>query len=134
MVGAKGLRIGIVPTKQGKSDRIYKDVDKNMVICPIPHDQSFMETFYQGWQIVQEFIAADARLPREVALPRPAARQVARYLDERRIFPVIDVIEVLIPLCQPDLLETTTRDANIIDTSSEVFITGGMMAPIPKLL
>jgi hypothetical protein len=84
--GARGLRIGIVPTRAGNADRIYLDDDKNLVVCPLPHDGSFMEVFYQGWGVIQQFIAADASLPREVALPRQTDRQVARYLVDRRDF------------------------------------------------
>ena len=69
---ARGLRIGIVPSRQGRSDRVTFDTQKNLVVCPIPHDAAFMEVFYQGWGIVQQFIAADARMPKEVGLPRPA--------------------------------------------------------------
>ena len=60
---ANGLRVGIVPARHGQSDRIIKDDSKNLVICPLPYDGSFMETFYSAWFIVQQFIAADARLP-----------------------------------------------------------------------
>jgi hypothetical protein len=57
---ARGLRIGIVPTRQGVSDAIRRE--GNLVVCPIPHDASFMEVFYQGWGVVQQVIAADARM------------------------------------------------------------------------
>src|SRR5262249_15679928 len=43
-----GLRIGIVPTKQGRSDSVRKDDSKNLVICPLPHDQDFMQIFLRG--------------------------------------------------------------------------------------
>jgi hypothetical protein len=63
--GAQGLRIGIVPTKQGKGDRIRIDDSKNLVVCPLLHDGDFMQCFYEGWQIVQAFIRSDAKLPKE---------------------------------------------------------------------
>ena len=44
--GARGLRIGIVPAMQGKSDKVYLDDKKNIMVCPIPYDGSFMELFY----------------------------------------------------------------------------------------
>ena len=75
--GARGLRIGIVPAREGRTDVIRRDETRNLVICPLPHDQAFMEVFYQGWGVVQQFIAADATVPREVNLPRQAERQVA---------------------------------------------------------
>ncbi len=77
---AKGLRIGIVPCKEGRKDNVVKDERKNLIVCPIPHDADFMETFYQAWVIVQQFLTADAYIPKEVSLPRPADRQVCRYL------------------------------------------------------
>jgi hypothetical protein len=78
--GAQGLRIGIVPTKQGRKDLVRKDDMKNLIICPLLHDGDFMQCFYEGWQIVQAFIGSDGFLPKEVMLPRPAHREVARML------------------------------------------------------
>src|ERR1700732_3617100 len=60
-----------------------------------------MQTFYEGWRIVQAFIDSDALMPREVALPRPAHREVARILVERRDYPVIDVVEAIASLPHP---------------------------------
>jgi len=99
-------------------------------VCPIPYDASFMEMFYRAWGIVQQFIAADAHLPREVALPRPPERQVARYLEDRRDFPVRAVIEVLGPLSQPELLQGETRSVGTSTVTPTAFITGGVIAPV----
>ena len=126
---ARGLRVGIVPTRQGASDRLERDERKNLVICPLPHDGSFMEVFYRGWGVVQQFIAADAQLPSEVALPMPADRQVARYLSERRDFPVTDVVDALSPLAQPELLKTQTHDAQLVLTRGAALETGVVLAP-----
>jgi hypothetical protein len=112
LVGAAGLRIGIVPTKQGLTDRVRKDEDKNLVICPLHHDEDFMQTFYEGWRIVQAFLDADAQLPREVSLPRPAHREVARILVERRDFPVLDVVEAIATFAQPELLVTGAKEVD----------------------
>jgi hypothetical protein len=109
--GAQGLRVGIIPTRSGRTDRVRLDESKNLVICPLLHDGDFMQSFYEGWQVVQAFIASDANLPREVMLPRPAHREVARMLRDRRDFPVVDVVEALIPFAQPELLETDDRSA-----------------------
>ena len=127
---APGLRIGIVPTRQGARDRTVKDDSRNLVICPLPHDQAFMEVFYQGWQVAQQFIAADAKIPREVALPRPPER-VARYLADRRAFPVVEVIEALQPLAQPQLLRTDTRTAEVVERRAGSD-TDTLVAPIPR--
>ncbi len=129
---ARGLRIGIVPTLQGKSDPIWHDEHRNLVVCPIPHDQAFMETFYQGWGVVKQFIAADAQLPKEVALPRAPERQVAQYLADRREFAVADVIEALLPLAQPELLRTDVRDAKVVDRRDDQSITGALEVPMAR--
>ena len=107
---ARGLRIGIIPSEQGKDDKVRKDESKNLIICPIPYDASFMELFYTGWRIVQQFIQADAQLPKEVNLPNPADRQVAKELEMRREFPVLDVIEALIPQSQVGLLSIEEKE------------------------
>lgn len=130
--GGRGLRIGIVPMRGGRDDTIRKDEGKNLVICPLPHDGSFMEIFYQGWGVVQQFIAADSHIPREAFLPRQADRQVARYLEERRAFPVLDVIGALLPLAQPHLLRTEEQKAELIsrrENPPEVQ-TGTVVAPV----
>lgn len=129
---ARGLRIGIVPTLQGRADTVQLDQQRNLVVCPVPHDQAFMETFYQAWGVVQQFIAADAHVPKEVALPRAPERQVADYLAARREFPVPDVIEALGPLSQPELLRTAVRNADVVDRREAPSITGALEAPIAR--
>lgn len=111
--GAKGLRVGIVPATQGSSDKIHKDEGKNLIVCPIPYDGSFMELFYTGWRIVQQFIAADAKVPQPVALPAPADRQVAKELEMRRGFPILEVIRALEAQSQTDLLMATEKDVDV---------------------
>jgi hypothetical protein len=131
LVGAAGLRIGIVPTKQGRSDKIYLDEAKNLVVCPLLHDEDFMQTFYEGWRIVQGFIDADARVPREVDLPRPAHREVARILEERRLFEVLEVIDAIRKFGQPELLETSERgvENQVIKGVSQLDL---FIAPFPR--
>ena len=107
---ARGLRIGIIPAYQGRDDRVRYDAAKNLVVCPLPYDGKFMELFYHAWGIVQQFIAADAQVPREVALPTPAHRMVAQLLADRRQFAVLDVVDALRPLAQPELLRTDGED------------------------
>lgn len=112
--GAKGLRVGIVPAAQGSSDKVHKDEAKNLVVCPIPYDGSFMELFYTGWRIVQQFIAADAKVPLPVALPAPADRQVAKELEMRREFPILEVIRALEAQSQTDLLMATEKNVDVV--------------------
>ncbi|MBA2303172.1 MAG: hypothetical protein H0W08_11115 [Acidobacteria bacterium] len=130
--GASGLRIGIVPAREGASDIVRRDDSRNLVICPLPHDGAFMEVFYQGWGVVQQFMAADAFVPSEVRLPRQAERQVARYLEDRREFGVLDVIDALIPLAQPELLETEKMNAELISESATKPTLDAVVAPMPE--
>ena len=112
--GAQGLRIGIVPSEHGRRDKIIFDKNSNLVICPLPYDKSFMEIFYNAWLIVKTFISADAKVPSSQYLPTGSHRYVAKLLEDRREFPVIDVIDVLKSIAQPNLLaETTSIPINI---------------------
>ncbi|GAA4290937.1 hypothetical protein [Mycobacterium paraffinicum] len=132
----RGLRVGIVPAKQGDTDSIVKDERKNLMVCPLPYDGAFVETFYEAWILVVQFLEADAQVPKEVALPRPASRQVARILAERREFPVLDVIDALGPLAQPELLQTSETTASIVVPTKGAVgaaTTSSVVAPIPLL-
>ena len=129
---ARGLRIGIVPARQGAKDTIHKDDKRNLLVCPLPYDKAFMEVFYQAWGIVQQLIAADASMPKEVALPRAPERQVARALVDRRDFPVVEVLEALRPLAQPELLETQQQGSDVVLRREEQSITGTVVAPIAR--
>jgi hypothetical protein len=129
--GAAGLRIGIVPTRQGSSDRVRKDDNKNLIICPLHHDEDFMQTFYEGWRIVQAFIDADANVPKEVALPRPAHREVARILMERRAYPVVDVVEAMASFSQPSLLVTDAKQVGTTTLAGQAN-TNLVIAPLSR--
>jgi hypothetical protein len=91
-----------------------------------------METFYLAWETVQQFLFADAKLPKEVALPRPAQRTVARYLADRRDFKVLDVIEALVALAQPELLATEEEQAEVVALKSAKRSTNSVLAPEPR--
>jgi hypothetical protein len=131
--GARGLRLGIVPAREGASDAVVKDDARNLVVCPLPYDGSFMQVFYQAWEVVVQFLTADAKIPKEAELPRPASRQVARYLEDRRAFSVLEVINALAPLSQPHLLRTEKAAAETIETRSVTTgDTTALLAPIPK--
>ncbi|MEP6786680.1 MAG: hypothetical protein ABI898_13225 [Sphingomonadales bacterium] len=129
--GAAGLRVGIVPTKQGKSDKVRIDHGRGLVICPLHHDADFMQTFYEAWRVVQAFIAADAQVPKEVLLPRPVDREICRMLAERREFPAVDVIEALKTFSQPDLLMTDRETVALEEVQGEAD-TSMILAPISK--
>lgn len=108
---ARGLRVGIVPANEVGTDAPFKDEQRKLAVCPLPYEGAFVETFYKGWELIKFFLDADAKLPREAALPRPPTRQVARMLEERREFPVIDVVEALSAVAQPELLDTEASEA-----------------------
>lgn len=127
--GAPGLRIGIVPARQGASDAVRRDENKNLIICPLHHDGDFMQVFYEGWRIVQAFLEADAKVPKEVLLPSPAHREVARILAERREFPVIDVIDAIAAFAQPELLDTEDSEVEMQVLSGQS-TTDTVVAPI----
>jgi hypothetical protein len=130
--GARGLRVAIIPSLQGRDDRIRVDAGKNLVICPLPYDGAFMELFYVAWGIVQQFIAADARIPREVNLPLASHRMAARLLEDRRDFPLVDVIEALRPQAQPELLVSNEEQvASISIGESDTELTT-IIAPVSR--
>jgi hypothetical protein len=132
--GANGLRVGIVPASQGSSDRIHKDEKRNLVICPLPYDGAFMEVFYCAWGIVQQFLFADAKMPREVFLPTPSHRQVAGELVQRREFAVLDVIDALSPLAQPQLLITNQVFQPTAPTGPGAILLDGLISPVSRMV
>lgn len=134
--GAQGLRIGLVPTREGTTDRFRADDSNNLIICPLPYDAGFMEIFYSGWQIIQQFIQADAKIPKEVSLPRQIDRHVARLLEDRREFEVIDVIQALADLSQPELLLREAKEAELVSRREGIVTveTGAVVAPLAKLV
>lgn len=129
--GAPGLRIGIVPTRSGRSDKIFLDDSRRLVVCPLHHDQNFMQIFYEGWRIVQAFLMADAQIPKESVLPRPVDREVCKILSERRDFPVVDVFDALITFGQPELLETEDKQVDLFSLQGESE-TATVVAPISR--
>lgn len=132
--GARGLRIGIVPAFQGASDRVYLNDKKNIMVCPLPYDGSFMQLFYTAWGIVQQFIAADAQMPKEVNLPIPADRQAIRELVSRREYPIVEVVEALEPLSQRELTEQISRNIDVtIEKAGETNLNNTILAPVPTI-
>ncbi|HMH48369.1 MAG TPA: hypothetical protein VK538_11720 [Solirubrobacteraceae bacterium] len=127
--GAHGLRIGIVPASETGTDAPYKDEGKNLAVCPLPYEGAFMETFYKGWELVQIFLAADAQLPAPNALPRAPARQVARMLAERREAPVVELIDTLAAVAQPELLYTEDERANVVLQRGDQMVMDIVIAP-----
>lgn len=117
---ARGLRLGIVPCKQGKFDKITKHETKNLIVCPVPYDGSFMEIFYEGWGIIKQFILAHGEMPKEINLSSSLDRIVCKELVQRRKFPILDVIEVLKTMGQPHLMEVKNDVTNIETVSHDL--------------
>lgn len=131
---AQGLRVGIIPTSQGRTDKVRIDEMKNLVICPVPYDQAFMELFYTGWRVVQQFIFAHGKMPKEVALPNPAERQAVKELIDRLEFPVVDVVEALEAQSQRNLIDSsssTTQPVNEIGDNQQIKT---LIAPQPATI
>ncbi|MFC5736194.1 hypothetical protein [Sinirhodobacter huangdaonensis] len=126
--GANGLRVGIVPIRAGQTDKVRRDETKNLVICPLHHDHDFMQAFYEAWRIIQAFIKSDAKTPKEVLLPDPAQREVCRILEERREFPIVDVIDALDVFGQSGLVETSVIEVET-ETLNSDGVTDLMIAP-----
>ncbi len=132
--GGRGLRVGIVPADEGESDSVRRDPVRNLIVCPIPYDRSFMQVFYQAWQVVVQFLTADAKVPPPASLPRPPSREVARYLEDRRDYPVVEVLSALDPLSQPGLLRTEEKPVDIVETRKRITeTTTAVLAPVPSL-
>jgi hypothetical protein len=130
---ARGLRIGIVPTRQGRSDAVRLDEDRNLVICPVPYDGSFMEVFYVAWRIVMAVLASHAQMPSEDLLPTPVEREVARLLVQRRESTVLTLIDTLAVFSQPNLLRTEEEVAEVARLGNVEWTTttSGILAPVP---
>jgi hypothetical protein len=132
LVSAPGLRIAIVPRRAGRSDAVQHNEQKNLIICPIPHDGSFMEVFYEGWQIVQALCESDFKMPREIDLPNAVQRQVAKVYVDRREFQVLDVYEATAKFAQPHLLETKTETVSSAPLGESANPgTGTVIGPFP---
>lgn len=129
--GAQGLRIGIVPAKNGYGDNISVDKRRNLVVCPLPYDGSFMEIFYSAWGIIKYFLEADARLPPPQNLPVGSHRIVAQLLEQRRDFSVLDVVESLKIIAQPDLLITNDSQVRMNTYNEQEKNIANIIAPQP---
>lgn len=103
--GAQGLRIGIYP-RSNPRDVPRRDDALNLVRLPLPYDSAFMEVFYKAFFLVRAFLNADADIPKPVDLPDAEDRFVTQQLQQRKQYPIVEVLETLSRMAQPDLLET----------------------------
>ncbi len=93
---ARGLRLGIVPCKQGRNDKI-----------------EIYGNFLEGFNIVKQFILAHGQMPSEMNLPSSLDRLVCKELVSRRKFPILGVIEVLKGMGQPHLMSVEDGETTI---------------------
>jgi len=130
---AKAPRIAIVPSMTGHPDAIRLDEQKNTVICPLPHDGSFIQIFHEGWQIVQAMCASDFAMPSPSDIPSPVHREVARIFAERREFPTMEVIQATRKFAQPGLLTSSTEVVtNVPFGTTAPPATSTMITPIAR--
>ena len=109
--GARGLRIGIYPMRTKKeSPRL--DEDLNLVRLPLPYDAHFMDLFYKSFHLVRAFLLVDAQVPPPVRLPDAEDRYVTKELQDRRAFPLLEVLSVLRDMSQAGLLYTEKKDVS----------------------
>jgi hypothetical protein len=111
------------------------DEQKNMVICPVPRDGSFVQIFYAGWRIVQALCAGNFEMPSTADIPSPPHREVARIYAERRDFPILDVVDAIRKFAQPELL--TRRTGTVPDVpfaATAAAATSTIITPVPSTL
>lgn len=133
LAAAKEPRIVIVPSDPGQSDAITLDEQKNLIICPVPQDRSFMTIFHEGWKLVQTLCARNFEMPSNADIPNPLHREVARIFVERREFPIVDVVEAIRKFAQPELFTTTTETvSNVPFATTAVSATSTMITPIAR--
>ncbi len=129
--GARGLRIGIYPMRTSKeSPRL--DTNLNLVRLPLPYDAHFMELFYKSFYLVRAFLLADAHVPPPVRLPDAEDRYVTKELEDRRTFPLLDVLGAIRDMSQGSLLHTEKRDVSPDASLSEAEGLNGAAAERPS--
>lgn len=126
---AKGLRMAIVPAKQGKKDSIYVDDMKNLVVCPLPYDHEFTEIFYRSWILVKTFLNSGAKMPSESHLALGADRFVCSYLVDRNKYPVLEVLDAMDVIKQPNLVIIEEKEAHLSTTTTRSAL-NTLVAPI----
>jgi hypothetical protein len=125
-------RIVIVPRMPGQSDAVRRDEQKNVVVCPVPQDGSFIRIFQDGWRIVQALCARNFEMA-GIDIPNPLHREVARIYAERREFPILEVVEATRKFGQPELLSTSTGIVtNVQFETTVVPATSMMITPIAR--
>ena len=133
--GAIGLRVAIVPAVADRTDAIYIDEKKNLIVCPMPYDGSFVQTFYEGRRVVQALLASNFKVPKPGILTTNAEREVARMWIERRDLTVGDALAAMETFQQQGLLRR--KDERIVTIAVDEEPTkepsATLIAPFPSL-
>ncbi len=92
---APGIAMAIFPaSSNGRGARIERDESKGITVCPLPHDEGFTVAFRNAWQIAQDLLDSDFRIPKGPAYRASAVlREVAEIYSVRRDFLVTEVID-----------------------------------------
>jgi len=136
---ARGLAIGIVPSRW-EQERPCQ-MKNGMIVCPLLYENNFMQFFYSAWRIVSCFIKNDAYVPHERVLAGIEELRVAKFLEEKREVPVLELIgDDLRKLAHPTLLlaeskRIVTTDMNNIfsdkdDTNSTIIVPNSILQPV----
>lgn len=133
--GARGLRVAIIPAVADKSDSIYLDDKRNLIVCPMPYDGSFVQTFYEGRRVVQALLASNFKEPKPGVLTTNAEREVARMWMQRQDLTVEDALAAMETFQQQGLL--VRRDERIsteaVDEEPTEEPSATLIAPFPSL-
>lgn len=123
--GAQGLRIGIYPKQHNnKKDVSRFDEDLNLIRLPLPYDSAFMEVYYKSFFLVRAFLNADASVPKPVQLPDAEDRFITAELEKRKDFPLVDVLDVLAQMGQPDLV--ASQDIETVEAGAQISEASGL--------
>ncbi|MGN0294688.1 MAG: hypothetical protein ACI4D3_11875 [Lachnospiraceae bacterium] len=136
---AKGLAIGIVPSRWEQEKPCQ--VKNGMIICPLLYENNFMNYFYSAWRIVYFFIKNDAKIPHERFLAGIEELRVAKYLEQKRDVPVLELVDDdLKRLAHPTLLSAKSKQivttdiynnfSDQEDTNSTIIVPDPILRPV----
>lgn len=80
-----------------------------MLLYPLPYDHEFTEIFYRAWILVKTFLNSGANMSAESHLALGADRFVCSYLVDRNKYPVLEVLDAMEVIKQPELIATKKR-------------------------
>lgn len=133
--GAIGLRVAIVPAVADKSDAIYLDEKRNLIVCPMPYDGSFVQVFYEGRRVVQALLSSDFKEPKPGVLTTNAEREVARMWIARQSLTVGEALDAMETFQQQGLLHRKDQKIATIAVDEEPTQepSATLIAPFPTI-